>query len=149
MRHSEILCEMSTTLLRRGTRVRFHAKGQSMQPTIRDGEVLTVVPIAPSDVQRRDIILYRAVSGLIAHRVVEITKKQGHAVAFTLRGDALGTCDAPVPAEQLLGKVIAVTRGNHQVDVASRRAIRWHTLWVWASYFTQRIAAQFSFYRKN
>ena len=149
MRHTEILCEMSTTLLRRGTRVRFHAKGQSMQPTIRDGEVLTVVPIAPSEVQRRDIILYRAVNGLIAHRVVNITKRQGHAVAFTLRGDALGTCGAPVQAEQLLGKVVAVTRGGDQVDVASRRATRWHPLWVWVSSLTRRIATQFSSYRKH
>ena len=149
MHHTDILCDMSTTLLRRGIKVRFHAKGQSMQPTIRDGEVLTVVPIAPSDVQRRDIILYRTLRGLIAHRVVGITRHPGQAITFTLRGDALGACDAPVQTDQLLGKVVSVTRGDDQIDVSSRRATRWHLLRVWASHLLRRITARFSCCHKN
>ena len=47
-----------TELLRRGAYVRFRAIGASMQPTIEDGELITVAPVAPESVKRGDILLY-------------------------------------------------------------------------------------------
>lgn len=139
MRHTELLCEISTTLLHRGMRVRFAAKGQSMQPAIRDGEVITVIPVAAAEVKRRDILLYRTARGLIAHRVVGIERDQGQAAAFTLRGDASGACDAPVQAEQILGKVVSVQRGDRQIGIAGWRATQGYKIGAWASRLAARI----------
>jgi signal peptidase len=148
MLHTEILCEMSTTLLRRGIRVRFAAKGQSMQPVIRDGEVITVIPVAAAEVKRRDILLYRTPRGLIAHRLVGIKRHQGLAAVFTLRGDATCTCDAPVQAEQILGKVVSVQRGNRDIDMASWPATRGHRIGAWASRLAGRSTSKLPFLRR-
>ena len=67
-----LFVEVSTDLLRRGQSVRFRAPGWSMHPSIKDGETITVEPVAPCDVKRGDIILYRSQQGVIAHRVVKI-----------------------------------------------------------------------------
>ncbi|MDH3598188.1 MAG: signal peptidase I [Candidatus Tectomicrobia bacterium] len=130
---------MSTTLLRRGMRVRFAAKGQSMQPVIRDGEVITVTPVAVAEVKQRDILLYRTARGLIAHRVVGIERHPGRAAAFTLRGDAANVCDAPVQAEQILGKVVSVQRGARQMGMAGWHAAPWRKIGAWASRLAGRI----------
>ena len=43
-----------------------------MHPTIRDGEAITVEPVAPCAVKCGDILLYRGARRVIAHRVVAI-----------------------------------------------------------------------------
>lgn len=37
--------------------------------------------------------------------------------SFILRGDASDSCDAPVEAEQVLGKVVSVERDGHNIDL--------------------------------
>jgi signal peptidase I len=62
-----------------------------MQPTIEDGEMITVAPVAPEAVKRGDILLYRGQQGshasVLIHRVVGITRSQPVRI-FRLRGDA-------------------------------------------------------------
>jgi signal peptidase len=127
--------------------VRFAAKGQSMQPVIRDGEVITVIPVAAAEVKRRDILLYRTARGLLAHRVVGIERPQGQAAAFTLRGDASSVCDAPVQAEQILGKVVSVQRRDRRIDMAGWHA-QWCTIGAWVSRLAGRIATRRPFRRR-
>lgn len=100
-----MLEELGTELLRSGYGVRFRATGQSMNPTIRDGEAITVEPISPEDMRRGDIILYRTAKGFIAHRIILIEKDDDNGLVFIPRGDASATCDAPVSFEQVLGRV--------------------------------------------
>src|SRR2546426_2174706 len=66
--------EITGELLRCGNRVRFRAVGASMQPTIEDGELITVAPVEPAAVKRGDILLYRGERGLIAHRLESLRK---------------------------------------------------------------------------
>lgn len=93
-----------------------------MHPTIRDGERVTVEPIASQMVRRGDILLYRRHERVIAHRVVGVRKASGASVVFTLRGDSLSACDAPVRAEQVLGRVVTVERKGREINLKSRRA---------------------------
>ena len=72
---SKLFLDLMGELLRGGTRVRFRANGRSMYPSIRDGEVVMVEPVGPSDVKLADIVLYRSERGLIAHRVVGTERK--------------------------------------------------------------------------
>jgi hypothetical protein len=118
----QIFMEASHELLRLGYGVRFRAGGQSMHPTIKDGEVITVEPALPDKIKRGDIVLYRFRQGVIAHRVVRIEKRAGDDRRFILRGDSSAMCDAPVEAEKILGRVVSVERGGRDVDLASRKA---------------------------
>lgn len=157
--------EVLSDLLTRGYKVRFRAPGMSMYPTILDGEVITVEPIAPSDVRRRDIILYRAGKKLIAHRLIRIQRKPGardqssrpfgrsssgallkaeatepHPLFF-LRGDASGTCDDAVEPHQILGKVVSVERAGTQILLHTARAKLSHILRYYLTRLKRRLGS--------
>ncbi|MDA2923324.1 hypothetical protein MYX65_01495 [Acidobacteria bacterium AH-259-L09] len=79
---SKLLLDLTAELLSRGTSVRFRPSGRSMYPSIREGEVITVEPVEPSDVKRGDIILYRSERGVIAHRIVQVSCSQAEADTY-------------------------------------------------------------------
>src|SRR2546430_7658507 len=121
--------DLMTELLRRGNRVRFRAIGASMQPTIEDGELITVAPMAPESVKRGDILLYRSEQGVHAHRVVGRVKgtvpllERGCPLDhYLLRGDASVSCDAPVQLEQVIRPVGGVQRGGRSLALGSHLA---------------------------
>lgn len=118
----QLFIELSTELLRKGQSVRFKAPGRSMNPTIKEGETITIQPVAASTVGKGDIILYSFKKGFIAHRVVRILRKKSDAPSFIMRGDASGASDCPVSAQQVLGKVISVEREGRNLDLYSQRA---------------------------
>ena len=120
---SNLLLDLTTELLSQGTTVRFRPSGRSMYPSIREGELITVEPVVPSDVQLGDIVLYRSERGLIAHRVVS---SSGDARVFGVRGDASLSCDEPVEAHRILGRVVAVQRNGRSIALDSRGAKLWH-----------------------
>jgi len=103
--------QLSTDLLRRGYSVRFRASGGSMRPAICHGDLLTVGPVATSNISPGSVAVYRRFDRLLAHRVVRIDADDSGAPVFVLRGDAAGDCDAPVAASQMLGEVVRVERG--------------------------------------
>ncbi len=121
---SNLLLDLTTELLSQGATVRFRPSGRSMYPSIREGEVITVEPVQASDVKIADIVLYRSERGLIAHRVIEISLRDSR--VFGLRGDASLSCDEPVTAQQILGRVVGVKRNGRSVGLASRRAKMWN-----------------------
>ncbi len=121
---SKVLLDLTAELLSQGAIVRFRPTGRSMYPSIREGELITVEPVAASDVKLADIVLYRSERGLIAHRVVEIASRDSR--VFRLRGDASLSCDRPVAAEQILGRVAGVQRKGRSVALATRGAKLWH-----------------------
>jgi signal peptidase len=123
---TEVFAEMIEEVLNRGHSIRFRAPGDSMYPTICNGDFITVIPIKSPSITNGDIILYQHRSGVTAHRVISILKRsalQGPQdrsssgmLEFILRGDAAIESDAPVRSEQILGKVISIERNGHRID---------------------------------
>ena len=68
-----LVCE--ATLLR-GLTMRFQARGQSMQPNVRNGDTVEVAPISAGNPERGDIVLTRGRAGFRLHRVVGGTQKR-------------------------------------------------------------------------
>ncbi len=125
---SKVLLDLTAELLSRGTTVRFRPSGRSMYPSIREGELITVEPVRASDVKLADIVLYRSERGLIAHRVVN-NRTQSSVLSphhFLLRGDASLSCDQPVEAHQILGRVVGVQRNGRSIALFSPGAKLWH-----------------------
>ncbi|MGA1867639.1 MAG: signal peptidase I [bacterium] len=123
--------DLSIRLLRQGKSIRFQAPGHSMQPTIREGEVITIEPIAPSAVHKGDIILYTWEHGILVHRVIGIKCKGNDVAYFITRGDAALTCDSPVSSSQILGKVISVERKGRCIKFESTRTKVYAALGIW------------------
>ncbi len=121
---SSMFFKVTVDLLKSGQSVRFQAPGRSMTPTIRENETITIDPVSASTVRKGDIVLYSNKTGVIAHRVVRIQKKdaslQPH--SFILRGDASITDDKPVAPGQVLGKVVSVERGGRGIALCGMKA---------------------------
>jgi hypothetical protein len=105
-------------LLADGQSVRFRAEGWSMYPAIRDGEMVEVMPADVAEVRRGEVLLCRLGAGTVAHRVVRIRRTDAAVTAIVLRGDAAFAADAPIGPADVIGKVVAVTRGGkvHRLD---------------------------------
>jgi signal peptidase I len=142
--------KLFTELLQDGHSVKFRAPGDSMYPTICDGDEVTVTPIDAISVHKGDIILYRNKSGVTAHRVIRIAKKDANShqnselkpqssdlqrrssserrralspqSSYLLRGDAAIVFDDPVRADQIMGKVTLVERQGRRIDPYSLKA---------------------------
>lgn len=106
------LCEQ---LLASGHTAKFSASGHSMRPTILDGDILTVEPLAAAEIRRGQILLVRSDGRLRAHRVVTT-----HPVLVT-RGDAGLENDSPV--EAVLGQVTALQRGGNTISLQGRTRV--------------------------
>jgi hypothetical protein len=110
--------DVSSDLLARGYSVRFRAAGGSMSPAIRDGDRITVTPIARATLSPGRVVLYRRLDRLFAHRIVGVGEP------LLLRGDAASVCDPPVTSSQLLGEVVAVTRAPVSAFSRALRTLR-------------------------
>lgn len=95
-------------LLADGLSVRFRARGDSMYPTIRDGEMVDIVPCDASSLRRGDIVLAAMMRGMTLHRIVRIT-----ADGIITRGDNATDDDGTIASAKLLGKAAnRTTRKN-------------------------------------
>jgi hypothetical protein len=99
-------------LLGRGVSVRFQASGDSMHPSIRNGEHVHVAPVEWSSLRVGDVVLARARRGLTAHRLVKVA-----AGAVTTRGDNAIARDAALPHDAILGRITHIERDSVTVPV--------------------------------
>jgi hypothetical protein len=109
--------------LAEGISVRFRAGGRSMTPTIEDGEVLIVAPIAGPEVELADVVFCQTRSRSVAHRVLSIKKEAGLTPRLTLCGDAALEIDGPVIAEEVRGRVVAIERAGRRLDLEVRAGL--------------------------
>ena len=81
---SERFEAISRELLKSGLGVRFEARGASMSPAIRDGEIVYVTPVIVSKLRKDDIVLTKGHSGFRVHRLVVADPDKN---LFITRGD--------------------------------------------------------------
>ena len=111
--------ELAADLLRRGTPLRIKARGGSMTPFVRDGDVALVAPTAGRGVGIGDVICYETPSGtLLLHRVIARDPDR-----FVAKGDALTLIEV-VDRTRLLGKVVAIER-HGTIKRFDTRVARW------------------------
>ena len=102
--------DLSAEILRQGGSFQFRAHGSSMVPFIRDGDLLTVAPVAPAGLEIGDVVLFRTRRDrLLAHRLVHKSER-GSEWTLEMQGDARLSSDRPVPGERVLGRVVRVQR---------------------------------------
>lgn len=121
--NSEQFDELSSAVLREGGYFRFSARGSSMFPALRAGDVLTIEPAAATDLSVGDIAFFHTPGNrVVVHRVIKIDRRN-NSLRLIVRGDAApGSAEALYP-EQILGRVVTVRRGRRviRLDGAPRR----------------------------
>ena len=90
-------------LVAAGLSFRFQARGRSMLPAIRDGEILHVQPVDTATVRVADLVLFKDGAGFKAHRIVQRRRND----VFVTRGDAGLEPDNAIRGSQIMGKIIA------------------------------------------
>jgi signal peptidase I len=110
-------------VLGRGVPFRFQAKGWSMTPFIRDGDIITLVPVSRDRIRLGDVvaIIKPDSERLLVHRVIRKNSR-----ACLIQGDNnSGTRDGWIPKEKILGKVSRVERNGKTTKFTLRGPARY------------------------
>lgn len=121
--------------------------GRSMFPIIRNGDHVLMAH-GCAGIRRGDVIVFRRDGKLIAHRVLRISENEG-GYTFLTKGDNVLQFDPPLRANEIVGRVLAVKRGEQQIsfDTAIWRitglliaigALTWVRLYGWGRIFLHR-----------
>jgi len=108
------LIELMTAVLEKGSSFRFLAKGFSMTPFIKDGDVVTISPFQSRKASMGEVVAFikPQTQNLAVHRIIGKSKAR-----FLLQGDNVPEADGLVPEEQLLGYVEKVERQGRSVNL--------------------------------
>ena len=88
--------------LEAGRAVKVRPTGGSMRGRIESGQLVTLAPVDPADVQAGDAVMVAWKGGFLLHLVKEATRE------FLLIGNNVGRINGWVPRSAVLGKVVAV-----------------------------------------
>ena len=103
----EDFTSIAQEVLGRGRILKFKAKGGSMSPFIRNGDVVEVVPVK-GKMNFGDIIFYRSSYGNpVVHRVIHRNTE-----SIITKGDSVPSSDQPIFSKQVLGLVVAVEKNG-------------------------------------
>ncbi len=111
---SEVLPELVKDILSKGAECRFQAKGHSMAPFIKDGDIVTISPLTSSSPGLGDVVAFNHPENekLMIHRVVEKRNND-----YYVKGDNALEMDGLVQAKDILGCVNKVERDGINVRV--------------------------------
>jgi uncharacterized repeat protein (TIGR01451 family) len=101
---SKLFGQVTHELLQQGLCVRFQARGASMSPVIRDGEVVQVTPVIVSKLRKDDIVLTKSKNGFRLHRIVVADHERDR---FITRGDCGQQDDPPLCGREIVGIAVA------------------------------------------
>lgn len=105
----ESLFSLLEDVLKKGVPFRFRARGYSMSPLIKDGDIITIAPLV-NNPSLGDIIAFRHHGKSFVHRIVG---RKGD--AYLIQGDNNIGLDGLVPKSQILGRLIRIERNERKV----------------------------------
>ncbi|MGA7751397.1 MAG: C25 family cysteine peptidase [Candidatus Sulfotelmatobacter sp.] len=97
---SKLFEQVIRELFGKGLSARFQARGASMSPAIRDGDVVEVTPVIVSKLRKDDIVLGKTNEGFRLHRIVFADPERD---VFITRGDCGLQNDPGLTGSQILG----------------------------------------------
>jgi len=108
------LTELLQAVFSKGSLFRFQAKGFSMSPFIKDGDVVTISPLRDAKPRLGDVValIHSKTRGLLIHRVVG---KKGD--SYIIRGDSTFEMDDLLPRTDIVGRVIRVERDAKRITL--------------------------------
>ena len=119
-----------------------------MLPALWPGDILEIHRVAAENISQGDIVVFARENRLIVHRVLRVNREQAAIIVIT-RGDRSAKVDSPVSANELLGRVRRVQRGDRNIIP---RLTRWTQMASWIlrrSEFCTRLLLHFSMVRPN
>lgn len=90
-------------------------RGTSMLPLLRDGDQV-LVSHHLGNLQRGDIVVFHRAGELLAHRVLRVLVDDGRKALIT-KGDHVFEPDPTIAQEELIGRVLAIRRGDRKMNI--------------------------------
>lgn len=87
---------------------RFRVVSNSMNPSLKPGDLAKVEEYSPSKFRAGETLLVLVNGQLICHRLVRWYSDEKNQAWVVTKGDASTSEDSPVPANQLVGRVVRV-----------------------------------------
>lgn len=111
---AQALVELARAVLRKDRPFRFRARGNSMSPFIRDGDILTVSPVPSNALTLGDIaaVIHPETRKLVIHRVMDLSE-----TSVVIRGDNSPSADKPIARSDILGRVSRIERNGRGVSL--------------------------------
>lgn len=114
---------LSVELLHMGRQVRFQARGSSMHPLVRDGDILLISPRAQGVARVGEIVLCTTGSGqVLVHRVIARRRSNG-GMAVLVQGDRAVRPDGWIPWNQVHGRLVEITRGDQVFSMTASAVV--------------------------
>ncbi len=126
-KRSELKGDLFLEVLKSSGQARLAVTGASMLPSIWPGDILEVRRQRVAEISPGDVVLFARHGAFAAHRVVQKVEGPERMLLIT-RGDALKSPDAPVWADEVLGRVTAILRRGRRLEP---RLTRWGRLGSW------------------
>lgn len=101
-----------------GKQHRISIAGNSMLPLMRDGDRVMVAH-GNAGVQPGDVIVFWQSERLMVHRVIQIDVAREYS-QFLTKGDNVSSFDPPVVVDQIIGRVMAIQRGDREISIDTR-----------------------------
>lgn len=112
-----VSCKIDNILVKeltaRGFRVNANTVGTSMYPIVKTGYKILIDPKNLAELNIGDIVLCQRGDFFVAHRLI---KKLDSSMIVT-RGDNLTRHDFPVPAKNIIGRVIQIEGGGKRLKL--------------------------------
>lgn len=102
---------------------RFRAQGWSMNPSVKDGDYLTVYPFNQDALSVGDIVYYLVDNRPVVHRIIRFFSQNGIKTAM-IQGDSCYGQPDTIPVKDILGKVLLIERQGHM----KRLDTTWHKI---------------------
>jgi signal peptidase I len=117
--NSRAFAGLSSDILHQGKSLRFKARGVSMRPMVRDGDILLVQPVEAGRIRVGDVILCSSqVDRVVIHRALRrLSSPDGE--TFLVQGDQVVWPDGWIPQSQVYGRVAAIERAGVPIDMHS------------------------------
>ena len=107
------LLELLGAVLEKGMPFRFMARGVSMRPFIKNGDVITITPLSGAPLSVGDVAIFLCpdTGKAMVHRVVG---KQGD--SFLMKGDNSPCPDGLIPKSDILGRISKLERNGADIS---------------------------------
>ena len=92
--------------------LRLTVTSDSMRPLLRAGDVVVVQPIEPRALQPGAVLVVQRGGEWITHRLVAVDERGWHT-----HGDNTRYADEAASAAEIVGRVIAIERGDQMIDL--------------------------------
>ena len=112
------LLGLMKAVLDRDVPFRFEARGTSMAPFIRDGDIVTVRPVRERSLRKGDVVAFAepSMNKLYVHRIIRASGGR-----YAVKGDNLSEADGVIPGSCIAGVVAKVERGGWEFSLGVGR----------------------------